>query len=74
MKAELASINWDLDLQKEMETNLAKCLKYIGVKVEQQIHFNDETLRLSGRVSRAQAANYQMLTVAHSFCKYETFF
>lgn len=69
MKTELGSVNWDPELQKEMESNLSKCLKYIGVKVEQQIHLNEETLRLSGRVSRAQAANYQMLTVAHSFSR-----
>uniref|UniRef100_A0A914BUW8 Conserved oligomeric Golgi complex subunit 5 n=1 Tax=Acrobeloides nanus TaxID=290746 RepID=A0A914BUW8_9BILA len=69
MKGELASVNWDSELQKEMEASLVKCLKYIGVKVEQQIHLNEETLRLSGRVSKAQSANYQMLSVAHAFSR-----
>uniref|UniRef100_A0A915EJ80 Conserved oligomeric Golgi complex subunit 5 n=1 Tax=Ditylenchus dipsaci TaxID=166011 RepID=A0A915EJ80_9BILA len=69
MKAEFQSVNWDGELQKEMEGNISKCLKYISVKVEQQLQLNEETLRLSGRVSARQAANYQMLTVAHDFTK-----
>jgi len=60
MKSEFQSVNWDADLQKEMEGNITKCLKYISVKVEQQLQLNEETLRLSGRVSAKQAANYQV--------------
>lgn len=69
MKSEVQSVNWDAELQKEMEGNIAKTLKYISVKVEQQLQLNDETLRLSGRVSRQQSANYQMLSIAHEFTK-----
>ncbi|KAH7695617.1 COG5 protein, partial [Aphelenchoides avenae] len=69
MKAEFASVSWDTELQSSLEGNLLKTLKYIGVKVEQQLQINEETLRLSGRVSRTQAANYQMLSVAYAFTK-----
>ncbi|KAI1711120.1 conserved oligomeric Golgi complex subunit 5 [Ditylenchus destructor] len=69
-KKEVQSVNWDAELQKEMEGNIAKTLKYISVKVEQQLQLNDETLRLSGRVSRQQSANYQMLSIAHEFTKH----
>lgn len=70
MKSELQSVNFDLELQKEMEGNILKTLKYISVKIEQQIQFNDDTLRLIGRVSKAQLANYQMLCVAFEFTRY----
>lgn len=70
MKSELQSVNFDLELQKEMEGNISKTLKYISVKIEQQIQINDDTLRLIGRVSKAQLANYQMLCVAFEFTRY----
>lgn len=70
MKAELQSVNWDSELQKEIEGNISKTLKYISVKIEQQIYLNEDTLRLIGRVSKAQSANYQMLCVAFEFTRY----
>lgn len=70
MKTELQNVNWDSELLKEMEISIAKTLRYISSKVESQIHINEETLQLSGRVNRQQAATYQMLTVAHNFIKY----
>jgi len=33
MKSEMQSVNWDSDLQREMEGNIQKTLKYIAVKV-----------------------------------------
>lgn len=73
MKAELQSVNWDSELLKEMESNIGKALRYISSKVENQIHINEETLQLSGRVNRQQAATYQMLSVAYNFIKYVFF-
>ncbi|KAI6241359.1 hypothetical protein M3Y99_00362800 [Aphelenchoides fujianensis] len=67
MKAEISNVNWDPDLQKQIEGNIAKALQMIASKIESSLQFKPETLQLSGRVSKAQANNYQLLTIAHAF-------
>ncbi|KAI6203216.1 hypothetical protein M3Y94_00531000 [Aphelenchoides besseyi] len=67
MKAEISNVNWDPELQKQIEGNIAKALQMIGTKIESGLRFTPETLQLSGRVSKAQANNYQLLSVAHAF-------
>ncbi|CAD5206521.1 unnamed protein product [Bursaphelenchus okinawaensis] len=69
IKAEINSFSWDNELQKQVEGNVAKTLQIIAAKVEEQIIVNPEVLRFSGRVSKAQAANYQLLSVAYAFRK-----
>lgn len=69
MKAELQSVNWDAELFKEMEANIAKTLRYISSKIESQIHIDEEILQLNGRVNRQQAATYHMLSIAYNFTK-----
>ncbi|KAL3115817.1 hypothetical protein niasHT_007117 [Heterodera trifolii] len=69
-RAELASVAWDMVLQREMEGNVSKALQYVGVKLEQQMAFGDDALRFTGRISRAQTHNYQLLNIAHELAKY----
>ncbi|CAD5209391.1 unnamed protein product [Bursaphelenchus xylophilus] len=69
IKSEINSFSWDNELQKQVEGNVAKTLQIIAAKIEEQIIVNPEVLRLSGRVSKAQAANYQLLSVAYAFRK-----
>uniref|UniRef100_A0A914GS03 Conserved oligomeric Golgi complex subunit 5 n=1 Tax=Globodera rostochiensis TaxID=31243 RepID=A0A914GS03_GLORO len=69
-RAELASVGWDVALQREMESNVAKALKRVGTKLEQQIAFGDDALRFIGRISRAQTHNYQLMNIAHELTKH----
>lgn len=69
MKAEISNFHWDTELQKQVEGNISKTLQMIAAKVEEQLICKPEALRLSGRVSKVQAQNYQLLSVAHAFRK-----
>lgn len=50
--------------------NIAKAFQIIGNKIEFQLSFTPETLQLTGRVTKLQSANYQLLTVAQAFRRY----
>uniref|UniRef100_A0A1I8C0C0 Conserved oligomeric Golgi complex subunit 5 n=1 Tax=Meloidogyne hapla TaxID=6305 RepID=A0A1I8C0C0_MELHA len=71
LRAELASVIWDKDLQREMEINIGKALKYLAVKLENNLKFNEEEeLRFIGRVSKTQTQNYLILNIDYEMTKY----
>lgn len=69
LKAEISNFNWDPELQKQIEGNIFKTMQIIAAKIEEQMVVSPEVLRLSGRVSKLQGANYQLLSAAHAFRK-----
>uniref|UniRef100_A0A915M015 Conserved oligomeric Golgi complex subunit 5 n=1 Tax=Meloidogyne javanica TaxID=6303 RepID=A0A915M015_MELJA len=71
LRAELSSVNWDKDLQREMEINIGKALKYLAVKLENNLKFGEEEeLRFIGRVSKTQLQNYLILNIGYEMTKY----
>jgi hypothetical protein len=74
IKAELLNVNWDPELQKMIEGNIAKAFQIIGNKIEFQLSFTPEALQLTGRVTKLQANNYQLLSIAQAFRRYYSFF
>ncbi|MCP9260910.1 Conserved oligomeric Golgi complex subunit 5 [Dirofilaria immitis] len=65
IKEELKSVEWDAELNKEMETNVTKVIQLIAQKIEQRLVLDPPTLQLSERLSTAQIQNYALVSVAH---------
>ncbi|VIO97338.1 Conserved hypothetical protein, putative [Brugia malayi] len=65
IKEELGGVEWDVQLNKEMETNVAKVLQYVAQKIEQHLILDLSTLQMSERLSTAQVQNYALVSVAH---------
>lgn len=47
-------MEWDAQLKKEMETNVAKVLQFVAQKIEQHLVLDSPTLQMSERLSTAQ--------------------
>ncbi|KAK0427643.1 hypothetical protein QR680_010342 [Steinernema hermaphroditum] len=64
MRQEVGSVAWDSNLRGEMEANVAKTLKYVGVKLEQSISFGGDSLKMTQRLTKRQMQNYALLQAA----------
>uniref|UniRef100_A0A914MWT2 Conserved oligomeric Golgi complex subunit 5 n=1 Tax=Meloidogyne incognita TaxID=6306 RepID=A0A914MWT2_MELIC len=54
-----------------MEINIGKALKYLAVKLENNLKFGEEEeLRFIGRVSKTQLQNYLILNIGYEMTKY----
>ncbi|KAL3997977.1 Golgi transport complex subunit 5 family protein [Acanthocheilonema viteae] len=65
IKEELGSVEWDTQLNREMETNVAKVLQLVAQKIEQHLVLDSSTLQMSERLSTVQVQNYALVSVAH---------
>lgn len=65
IKIEFSSVDWDHTLQKDVETNISKAVKYIAIKIENNLNMESDYLHLTGRVNKIQQKNYEMIHVAH---------
>uniref|UniRef100_A0A1I8EL82 Conserved oligomeric Golgi complex subunit 5 n=1 Tax=Wuchereria bancrofti TaxID=6293 RepID=A0A1I8EL82_WUCBA len=65
IKEELGGVEWDVQLNREMETNVAKVLQYVAQKIEQHLILDLSTLQMSERLSTTQVQNYALVSVAH---------
>ncbi|VDM91473.1 unnamed protein product [Onchocerca ochengi] len=65
IKEELREVEWDAQLNKEMEINVAKVIQLIAQKIEQYLILDQSTLQMSERLSSAQVQNYALASVAH---------
>ncbi|VDO44245.1 unnamed protein product, partial [Onchocerca flexuosa] len=65
IKEELREVEWDVQLNKEMEINVAKVIQLIAQKIEQHLVLDQSTLQMSERLSNAQVQNYALASVAH---------
>ncbi|TKR59993.1 hypothetical protein L596_029591 [Steinernema carpocapsae] len=64
MRQEVNSVAWDSNLRAEMEANVAKTLKYVGVKLEQSISLGGDSLKMTQRMTKRQQRNYDLLQAA----------
>uniref|UniRef100_A0A1I7ZEV8 Conserved oligomeric Golgi complex subunit 5 n=1 Tax=Steinernema glaseri TaxID=37863 RepID=A0A1I7ZEV8_9BILA len=64
MRQEVGSVAWDPNLRAEMEANVAKTLKYVGVKLEQSISLGGDSLKMTQRLTKRQMQNYALLQAA----------
>uniref|UniRef100_A0A0R3RUS4 Conserved oligomeric Golgi complex subunit 5 n=1 Tax=Elaeophora elaphi TaxID=1147741 RepID=A0A0R3RUS4_9BILA len=65
IKEELGGVEWDAQLNKEMEINVAKVFQLVAQKIEQHLILDSSTLQMSERLSTAQVQNYALVSVAH---------
>uniref|UniRef100_A0A0N5BA39 Conserved oligomeric Golgi complex subunit 5 n=1 Tax=Strongyloides papillosus TaxID=174720 RepID=A0A0N5BA39_STREA len=65
IKIEFSSVDWDHTLHKDVEANISKAVKYIAVKIENNLNMESDYLHLTGRVNKIQQKNYEMIHVAH---------
>uniref|UniRef100_A0A1I7VMG3 Conserved oligomeric Golgi complex subunit 5 n=1 Tax=Loa loa TaxID=7209 RepID=A0A1I7VMG3_LOALO len=65
IKEELEGVEWDAQLSREMEVNVAKVLQLVAQKIEQHLVLDSPTLQMSERLSTAQVQNYALVSVAH---------
>uniref|UniRef100_A0A0N4ZN11 Conserved oligomeric Golgi complex subunit 5 n=1 Tax=Parastrongyloides trichosuri TaxID=131310 RepID=A0A0N4ZN11_PARTI len=65
IKLEFSNVDWDHTLQKDVEINISKAVKYIAVKIENNLNMESDYLHLTGRVNKIQQKNYEMIHIAH---------
>lgn len=54
IKEELGAVEWDAQLSREMDYNVAKVLQLVAQKIEQHLVLDSPTLQMSERLSTVQ--------------------
>uniref|UniRef100_A0A0N5A9Z9 Conserved oligomeric Golgi complex subunit 5 n=1 Tax=Syphacia muris TaxID=451379 RepID=A0A0N5A9Z9_9BILA len=69
LRKELCSVEWDVDLKREMEENLSKAIEFSSQKIEELLKLDEESLLIGERISNVQNSNYSLMNVAYALNK-----